>query len=90
MTFEWDEEKDRINSEKHGLTFEQAQQAFFDPHRVILEDKRHSADEQRFFCIGLVEGLVATVRYTIREDRIRVFGAGYWRVGKRLYYGEEL
>lgn len=82
MTFEWDEEKDSINREKHGLTFEQAQQAFFDPHRIIFE--------KRFFCIGLVEGLVATVRYTIREERIRIIGAGYWRTGKRLYYEEEI
>jgi uncharacterized protein len=37
MTFEWDPEKDRINQQKHGLTFEQAQQAFFDPYRVIME-----------------------------------------------------
>ncbi len=90
MTFEWDPEKDRINHEKHGLTFEQAQQAFFDPHRVVVEDARHSDDEARLFCIGMVEGLVATVRYTVREDRIRIIGAGYWRAGKRLYYGEEL
>ena len=90
MTFESDPEKDFCNQETHGLSFGQAQQAFFDPHRVILEDMKHSADEQRFFCIGLVEGLVATVRYTLREDRIRIFGAGYWRAGKRLYYGEGL
>jgi len=90
MTFEWDPDKDRYNRENHGLSFELAQQAFFDPYRIILEDAKHSADEQRLFCIGLVEGLVATVRYTVREDRIRIFGAGYWRVGKRLYYGEEL
>ena len=89
MIFEWNPEKDRSNRENHGLSFEQAQQAFFDPQRVILEDVKHSADEPRFFCIGLVEGLVATVRYTMREDRIRIFGAGYWRAGKRLYYGEE-
>jgi uncharacterized protein len=90
MTFEWDEEKDSINREKHGLTFEQAQQAFFDPHRIILEDSKHSSHEKRFFCIGLVEGLVATVRYTVREERIRIIGAGYWRTGKRLYYEEEI
>ena len=90
MTFEWNEQKDRINREKHGLTFEQAQQAFFDPHRIILEDSKHSSDEKRFFCIGLVEGLVATVRYTIREERIRIIAAGYWRTGKRLYYQEEI
>ena len=89
MTFEWDPEKNRINLEKHGLVFEQAQQAFFDPHRIILEDVEHSTNEKRYFCIGLVEGLVATVRYTIREDRIRIIGAGYWRTGKRLYYEEE-
>ena len=78
-----------MNREKHGLTFEQAQQAFFDPHRIILEDSKHSDLEQRFFCIGLVHGLVATVRYTIRNDLIRIIGAGYGRQGKRIYFGED-
>jgi hypothetical protein len=26
-----------------------------------------------------------TVRFTYREARIRIFGAGYWRKGKRIY-----
>jgi len=90
VTFEWDPDKDRINQEKHGLSFERAEQAFFDPRRIILEDVKHSADESRFFCIGIVDGLVATVRYTVRDDRIRIIGAGYWRSGKRLYFQEEL
>jgi uncharacterized DUF497 family protein len=90
VTFEWDPDKERINQEKHGLSFERAQQAFFDPHRIILEDVKHSVDESRFFCIGIVDGLVATVRYTVRDDRIRIIGAGYWRSGKRLYFQEEL
>ena len=77
MTFEWDADKDRTNQEKHGLSFERAQQAFFDPRRIILEDVKHSDDESRFFCIGIVDGLVATVRYTMRNDRIRMIGAGY-------------
>ena len=90
MTFEWDPVKDRVNQEKHGLSFERAQQAFFDPHRIILEDVKHSADESRFFCIGVVDDLVATVRYTMRDEHIRIIGAGFWRSGKRLYYEEEL
>jgi len=90
VTFEWDPDKDRINQEKHGLSFERAEQAFFDPRRIILEDVKHSTDESRFFCIGIVDGLVATVRYTVRDDRIRIIGAGYWRSGKRLYFQEEL
>jgi hypothetical protein len=35
MTFNWDPAKDRRNREKHGISFEQAQQAFFDPFRII-------------------------------------------------------
>jgi hypothetical protein len=32
-----------------------------------------------------VHGGVMTVRFTWRDGRIRIFGAGYWRKGKRLY-----
>ena len=36
--FEWDEEKNLTNKEKHGVTFQEAQWAFFDNNRVIWED----------------------------------------------------
>ncbi|RKE71105.1 BrnT family toxin [Pseudorhodoplanes sinuspersici] len=83
--FEWDLAKDRRNREKHGIAFRLAQQAFFDPRRVIAEDIDHSEKEQRYFCFGWVDGGVMTVRFTWREGRIRIFGAGYWRKGKRIY-----
>ncbi|HEX6831548.1 MAG TPA: BrnT family toxin [Methyloceanibacter sp.] len=41
-TFEWDEAKNRLNQEKHGVAFELAQFAFFDERRVIAEDLGHS------------------------------------------------
>ncbi len=41
-SFDWDPVKDRINRAKHGVSFERAQQAFFDPRRVIAEDLEHS------------------------------------------------
>jgi uncharacterized DUF497 family protein len=84
-TFEWDDAKDRANRLKHGVSFAQAQAAFFDPRRVIAEDLDHSGTEPRYFCFGVVGGGVMTVRFTWRDDRIRIFGAGYWRKGKRLY-----
>jgi len=83
--FEWDEAKDRANRAKHGVGFEGAQKAFFDPGRIIAEDLSHSSSEQRFFCFGDVEGGVMTVRFTWRAGRIRIFGAGYWRKGKKIY-----
>ena len=41
MRFEWDPEKARRNLSKHGVSFEAAQEAFFDPHRVIVRDLAH-------------------------------------------------
>jgi uncharacterized DUF497 family protein len=83
--FEWDEAKNRLNQDKHGVTFEQARQAFTDPNRMIFEDLDHSIDEDRFFCLGQAGIGVMTVRFTYRDQRIRIFGAGYWRKGKGIY-----
>jgi uncharacterized DUF497 family protein len=36
--FEWDEAKDRVNQQKHGVSFYEAQFAFLDAKRVIAEN----------------------------------------------------
>ncbi|HUD89191.1 MAG TPA: BrnT family toxin [Xanthobacteraceae bacterium] len=84
-SFEWDDVKDRANRIKHGVSFAAAQAAFFDPRRVIAEDLEHGGAETRYFCFGKVADGVMTVRFTHRAGRIRIFGAGYWRKGKRIY-----
>lgn len=83
--FEWDPAKDRANQDKHGVSFTEAQYAFADPHRVIAQDLAHSQAEERFYCFGMVGGGVLTVRFTYREEVIRIIGAGYWRRGKAIY-----
>lgn len=83
--FEWDNRKDKDNQAKHGVSFTVAQRAFLDAKRVIAEDTGHGAEEKRFFCIGKVGGGILTVRFTVRGDVIRIFGAGYWRGGKQIY-----
>jgi len=83
--FEWDEEKDRDNQTKHGVSFSLAQRAFLDPRRVIAEDIEHSNDEDRLYCIGRVDDGIMTVRFTYRDKVIRIYGAGYWRKGRKLY-----
>ena len=77
--------KNRANRLKHGVSFTDAQAAFFDPRRVIAEDLEHSGAEPRYFCFGRVADGVMTVRFTYRAGRIRIFGAGYWRKGKQIY-----
>lgn len=86
MTFEWDSGKSVENVLKHGVSFETAQRAFFDMKRIIYRDPMHSHNEERFFCYGMVDGEIITVRFTMRERTIRIFGAGYWRKGRKIYY----
>jgi hypothetical protein len=85
VLFDWDNEKDRENQHKHGVSFALAQRAFLDPKRVIAEDINHSSEEDRFYCIGRVDEGIITVRFTFRNDIIRIIGAGYWREGKKIY-----
>lgn len=85
MTFEWDEDKDLANQEKHGVSFHLAQFAFADAKRVIAQDLEHGADEERYYCFGKVGRGILTVRFTYRSTKIRIFGAGYWRKGKKTY-----
>ncbi len=82
--FEWDPDKNEKNIEKHGVSFFDAQQAFLDPHRIIAEDVEHSRVETRYYCFGK-DGFIMTVRFTYRQTTIRIFGAGYWRAGRRIY-----
>lgn len=86
--FEWDENKDIENKLKHGVSFYEAQEAFLDPERIIAKDIEHSKTEQRYYCFGKVGEGVMTVRFTYRENKIRLIGAGYWRKGKKIYEKE--
>jgi uncharacterized DUF497 family protein len=84
-SFEWDDAKDLANQAKHGVSFHFAQRAFLDANRVIAQDLEHSDAESRYYCFGKMQSGVLTVRFTLRNDRIRIIGAGYWRKGKAIY-----
>jgi uncharacterized DUF497 family protein len=84
--FEWDSRKNDQNIEKHSISFDLAQYAFNDPNRVIALDRKHSTrKEKRFFCDGKVRRHIVTVRFTWRNGKIRIFGAGYWCEGRDFY-----
>ena len=88
--FEWEEAKNLENQEKHGVSFYDAQYAFKDGRRVIAEDPVHSQGEKRYFCFGLNQenSGILTVRFTYRNNQIRIVGAGYWRKGRKIYEQE--
>ena len=83
--FEWDDDKNQQNIEKHSVAFEDAKRVFDDPNRITLYDEGHSQEEDRYFCIGKVGEGILTVRFVIRDNNIRIIGAGYWRTGRSRY-----
>ena len=88
-SFIWDTQKEAANIQKHGVNFETAARAFKDPHRKTFIDEERSKTEERFFCIGKVDERVLTVRFTYREGLVRIYGAAYWRSGRRYYEAKE-
>ncbi len=74
MDFEWDAAKENANRKKHGLDFRTAAKVFLDPH-VIEFDDRDTEGELRFNAIGLVDGRMLFVAYTMREAGVRIISA---------------
>ena len=86
--FEWDDEKDRINQEKHGLSFEEARK-LFESGADYLEifDGEHSEDEDRFIAIGpIARGLVVVVFTERVEEIIRIIGARWANTREQALY----
>lgn len=87
--FVWNKAKEKENITKHRISFSVASRVFVDPKRKIYVDIEHSKQEERFFCIGKVGNRIITVRFTYRQDMIRIIGAGYWRKGRQYYEKED-
>lgn len=76
MRFEWDDEKALINLEKHGVSFGEATEVFYDPNALEGYDAEHSIGETRFFIIGLSSRRLLYVVYAEREgDVVRIISA---------------
>lgn len=79
MKFIWDENKNRINKSKHGISFETAKLVFDDPLHISIQD-RHENGEERWQTLGLVSGMaIILVAHSIVEENnvelIRIISA---------------
>ena len=73
-SFEWDEEKDRINFMKHGIHFRTAAKVFLDPNKLIREDKEHP-EGLRFDILGKVGKIIFVVCAFREQNVIRMISA---------------
>jgi len=87
--FEWDSQKSNDNIKKHGFGFDEITDVFLDPYLLTLYDEKHSFEEERFYSVGSLHGLLIIVVYhTERNGRTRIISAR--QAEKRLqevYYG---
>lgn len=74
MDFEWDSAKELANRRKHRIDFKTAAKVFLDPYVIEFED-RDASDELRFNAIGLVDGRMLFVTYTMRGVVVRIISA---------------
>ncbi len=90
MKFEWDEEKNRSNKRKHGISFETAAHVFDDPYYIEIYDFQHSNEEDRYIAIGAV-GDVLFVVFTERRNAIRMISCRLaTETEKELYYDQDI
>ena len=90
LNFEWDEDKNRLNREKHGISFETAAFVFRDEYYIEMYDFEHSIDEDRYIAIGMVGDLLFVV-FTERGENIRLISARLATESeRRLYYDQNL
>ena len=78
LNFEWDENKNKINKQKHRISFEEAETVFYDESAIVIEDPDHSQEEDRFIILGLstkAKLLVVCHCYRASDTVIRIISA---------------
>lgn len=77
VRFEWDDVKDLLNREKHGISFAEARRLFESGVDYLeIFDSEHSDLEDRFIAIGPIDRGLVVIVYTEREeDTVRIIGA---------------
>ena len=70
MEFEWDENKNRENLQKHGFDFADAWQLFENP-LLVKPDTRQDYGEDRWIGIGrMINGVVTVLVFTKRKNEM--------------------
>jgi len=91
LEFKWDDRKNKANTKKHGVSFEEARTIFFDEKATAFFDPDHSEDEDRFILLGIsirLRILVVCHCFRASETVVRIISArkadkveaqDYWR-----------
>jgi uncharacterized protein len=89
MRFEWDANKAASNLLRHGVSFNEAIEVFYDPNAVEEYDDTHSSIDPRFIIIGFSSRRLLLVVYAETErESMRIISARKpTRIERRIYEG---
>jgi uncharacterized protein len=86
QTFEWDDNKRRLNIAKHGIDFADATEVFSDPKQYTYRSATRAA-EARYVSVGIAAGNLISVIFTWRGKAVRIISARAARRSERDKYG---
>lgn len=90
MQFEWDENKNQLNQQKHGISFEEAKEIFYDTVFTSVSEKIDYG-EIREISIGRIQRvLIVAVVHTDRNGTVRIISARKATPKERRKYNEYL
>jgi uncharacterized DUF497 family protein len=89
MEFEWDENKNQTNLEKHSIDFNQAKEVFNDKNKIEIPDSRNDYGENRTRIIGKAIDLVLSVIFTMRGTVTRIISARVASRKERQLYSDK-
>ena len=91
MKFEWSDEKNKLNINKHNISFEEAQEVFLDPMQISKLDHRFDYFEERWITLGAItqDKILVVANMFFDEDGkeiIRIISARRANQKERIFY----
>ena len=89
IVFKWDENKNKVNVQKHGVSFKEALTVFNDENAILINDDTHGENEDRFILIGLSNhGRILVVCHAYYEEKeiIRIISSRKATKNETLQY----
>ena len=89
MDFEWNEKKNRLNYEKHGLDFNDAEFVFSEK-TITFKDDRFEYGEERFITLGELKKRVVVIVHIQRDFVTRIISMRKANEREKKIYYERL
>ena len=87
--FDWDAGNIHKNWHKHGVSYSECEEPFFNQPLLVSEDVKHSQGEQRLYALGQTNaGRQLFIVFTIRGNKIRIISARDMSRKERKIYAQ--